>query len=49
MDGVAMVSQCSTPPGGSFTQTFTANPAGVHWYHSRKLDQLSFQQWGLQI
>jgi len=35
MDGVAMVSQCPIPPGGSFTQTFTADSPGTHWFHSR--------------
>jgi iron transport multicopper oxidase len=35
MDGVAMVSQCPIPPGGSFTHVFTVDSPGTHWYHSR--------------
>lgn len=33
-DGVSMVNQCPIPPGSTFTQQFTANTAGTHWYHS---------------
>jgi iron transport multicopper oxidase len=34
MDGVADVTQCPIPPGGSFQYKFTAEPAGTHWWHS---------------
>jgi iron transport multicopper oxidase len=34
MDGVADVTQCPIPPGGSFLYNFTAEPAGTHWWHS---------------
>ncbi|KAF2436801.1 hypothetical protein EJ08DRAFT_623128 [Tothia fuscella] len=34
MDGVAGVTQCPIPAGGSFTHSFVANPAGTRWYHS---------------
>ncbi|OCK79663.1 multicopper oxidase [Lepidopterella palustris CBS 459.81] len=33
-DGPVGVTQCSIPPGSSFTYQFTATPAGTHWYHS---------------
>jgi iron transport multicopper oxidase len=33
-DGAGQVTQCPIQPGNSFTYTFTANPAGTHWYHS---------------
>lgn len=39
MDGVPQVSQCPIQPGGTFTQTFTANPAGSHWWHSHSKGQ----------
>ncbi|KAI3332769.1 Cupredoxin [Ustulina deusta] len=34
MDGPAQVSQCSIPPGSSFTYNFTINQPGTYWYHS---------------
>jgi iron transport multicopper oxidase len=34
MDGVDGVTQCSFPPGTTFTYRFVAYPAGTHWYHS---------------
>ncbi|KAI0809539.1 Cupredoxin [Xylaria sp. FL0064] len=34
MDGPSQVSQCSIPPGSSFTYNFTINQAGTYWYHS---------------
>lgn len=34
MDGVAMISQRPIQPGDCYTYTFTAFPAGTHWYHS---------------
>ena len=34
MDGVDAVTQCSFPPGTTFTYRFVAYPAGTHWYHS---------------
>jgi iron transport multicopper oxidase len=33
-DGAGQITQCPIQPGNSFTYTFTANPAGTHWYHS---------------
>ncbi|ORY02655.1 laccase-2 precursor [Clohesyomyces aquaticus] len=38
-DGPVGVAQCSIPPGDSFTYTFTASPAGTHWYHSHDKGQ----------
>merc|ERR1719291_973188 len=34
MDGVDAVTQCSFPPGTTFTYRFVAYPAGTHWYPS---------------
>ncbi|RWA14994.1 hypothetical protein EKO27_g81 [Xylaria grammica] len=34
MDGPSQVSQCSIPPGSSFTYNFTINQPGTYWYHS---------------
>ncbi|KIW16503.1 hypothetical protein PV08_06558 [Exophiala spinifera] len=34
MDGPAQVSQCSIPPGSSFTYRFKAAQVGTFWYHS---------------
>ena len=34
MDGVGFLSQAPITPGSVFRYTFTANPAGTHWYHS---------------
>ncbi|KAI0406374.1 Cupredoxin [Xylaria palmicola] len=34
MDGPAQVSQCSIPPGASFTYNFTIDQPGTYWYHS---------------
>ena len=34
MDGVGFLSQAPITPGSMFRYTFTANPAGTHWYHS---------------
>jgi iron transport multicopper oxidase len=39
MDGVSGVAQCPIPPGSTFTQRFTANPSGTHWYHSHNKGQ----------
>lgn len=38
-DGASSVTQCPIQPGGSFTYTFIANPAGTHWYHSHEKGQ----------
>lgn len=38
-DGAVSVSQCPIQPGDSYTYTFTANPAGTHWYHSHDKGQ----------
>ncbi|CAI6299461.1 unnamed protein product [Periconia digitata] len=38
-DGPVGVTQCPIAPGGSFTYTFQANPAGTHWYHSHDAGQ----------
>jgi iron transport multicopper oxidase len=37
--GAGQVTQCPIQPGNSFTYTFTANPAGTHWYHSHVAGQ----------
>jgi len=34
MDGVASITQCPVPGGGSITQTFVATQYGHTWYHS---------------
>ncbi|KAI0181548.1 multicopper oxidase [Hypoxylon sp. FL1284] len=34
MDGPSQVSQCSIPPGSSYTYNFTLNQPGTYWYHS---------------
>ncbi|KAF2396460.1 iron transport multicopper oxidase FET3 [Trichodelitschia bisporula] len=34
MDGAAGVTQCSIPPGSSFTYNFTVDQPGTYWYHS---------------
>lgn len=34
MDGPVHVSQCTIPPGSSFTYNFTVNEPGIYWYHS---------------
>ncbi|KID75830.1 Cupredoxin, partial [Metarhizium brunneum ARSEF 3297] len=34
MDGPSGVTQCSIPPGSSFTYNFTVNQPGTYWYHS---------------
>ena len=34
MDGVAFLSQAPITPGSVFRYSFTASPAGTHWYHS---------------
>ncbi|OAQ73054.2 iron transport multicopper oxidase FET3 precursor [Pochonia chlamydosporia 170] len=34
MDGPSGVTQCSIPPGNSFTYNFTVNQPGTYWYHS---------------
>ena len=34
MDGVGFLSQAPITPRSMFRYTFTANPAGTHWYHS---------------
>ena len=38
-DGPVAVTQCAIEPGDSYTYTFTANPAGTHWYHSHDSGQ----------
>ncbi|RYN46516.1 hypothetical protein AA0114_g8304 [Alternaria tenuissima] len=38
-DGPSGVTQCPIRPGGSFTYTFVANPAGTHWYHAHEKGQ----------
>ncbi|KAF2193909.1 multicopper oxidase [Zopfia rhizophila CBS 207.26] len=38
-DGPVGVTQCSIPPGGSFTYNFTAAPSGTFWYHSHDKGQ----------
>jgi iron transport multicopper oxidase len=38
-DGPSGVTQCPIQPGGSYTYTFVANPAGTHWYHSHEKGQ----------
>jgi iron transport multicopper oxidase len=38
-DGGTGIAQCPIMPGDSFTYTFTANPAGTHWYHSHDQGQ----------
>ncbi|KAL9074797.1 MAG: hypothetical protein Q9157_004263 [Trypethelium eluteriae] len=39
MDGPVGVSQCSIPPGSSFTYNFTINQPGTYWYHSHNAGQ----------
>ncbi|KAF1844187.1 multicopper oxidase [Cucurbitaria berberidis CBS 394.84] len=39
MDGPVGVSQCSIPPGGSFTYNFTVDQPGTYWYHSHEHGQ----------
>uniref|UniRef100_A0A060T8I1 ARAD1D06952p n=1 Tax=Blastobotrys adeninivorans TaxID=409370 RepID=A0A060T8I1_BLAAD len=34
MDGVPGVTQCSIPPGSSYTYNFTLTEWGTYWYHS---------------
>ncbi|KAL5326337.1 hypothetical protein ACEPPN_004021 [Leptodophora sp. 'Broadleaf-Isolate-01'] len=34
MDGAGQVTQCSVPPGHSFTYRFTVDKPGTYWYHS---------------
>lgn len=38
-DGPTSLTQCAIQPGGSYTYTFIANPAGTHWYHSHHKGQ----------
>jgi FtsP/CotA-like multicopper oxidase with cupredoxin domain len=38
-DGAVSLTQCPIQPGASYTYTFTANPAGTHWYHSHNKGQ----------
>lgn len=38
-DGPVSLTQCAIEPGGSYTYSFTANPAGTHWYHSHDMGQ----------
>ncbi|KAF2713503.1 multicopper oxidase, partial [Pleomassaria siparia CBS 279.74] len=38
-DGGVGVAQCPISPGGFFTYTFKAEPAGTHWYHSHDKGQ----------
>ncbi|KAF2123245.1 multicopper oxidase-domain-containing protein [Lophiotrema nucula] len=38
-DGPVGLTQCPINPGDSYTYTFTANPAGTHWYHSHDKGQ----------
>ncbi|KAH6629092.1 laccase-2 precursor [Boeremia exigua] len=38
-DGPVSLTQCAIQPGGSYTYTFIANPAGTHWYHSHNKGQ----------
>lgn len=39
MDGVPGLSMCPLQAGQQWTQTFTANPSGTHWYHSHAKGQ----------
>ncbi|KAJ4373145.1 hypothetical protein N0V83_003436 [Neocucurbitaria cava] len=39
MDGPVGVSQCSIPPGSSFTYNFTIDQPGTYWYHSHERGQ----------
>ncbi|CAO2652411.1 Nn.00g006940.m01.CDS01 [Neocucurbitaria sp. VM-36] len=39
MDGPVGVSQCSIPPGSSFTYNFTIDQPGTYWYHSHEHGQ----------
>ena len=49
MDGVDGVTQCSIPPGRSFTYRFTCKPAGTLWYHSHSGMQYSDGAYGALI
>ncbi|KAF2715781.1 multicopper oxidase [Pleomassaria siparia CBS 279.74] len=39
MDGPVGVTQCTVPPGNSFTYNFTVDQPGTYWYHSHNKGQ----------
>ncbi|KAF3760530.1 hypothetical protein M406DRAFT_268538 [Cryphonectria parasitica EP155] len=39
MDGPIAASQCSVPPGSSFTYQFQVDQPGTYWYHSHEMGQ----------
>lgn len=45
-DGVAGISMCPVPPGGSFTHSFKATPYGSTFYHSHYSSQYADGLWG---
>merc|ERR1711988_503209 len=49
MDGVEGVTQCSIPPGITFTYKFKAYPAGTMWYHSHAGMQYADGSYGALI
>ncbi|ODV88242.1 hypothetical protein CANARDRAFT_174079 [[Candida] arabinofermentans NRRL YB-2248] len=49
MDGPVGVTQCSIPPGMSFTYDFKIDQAGTYWYHSHSGAQYSDGLRGLLI
>lgn len=48
-DGPVGLTQCPIQPGSSYTYTFTASPAGTHWYHSHDRGQYPDGLRGLMI
>lgn len=49
MDGVDQITQCSIPPGNTFTYVFHAQQPGTHWYHSHSGAQRSEGMFGALI
>ncbi|EAL19726.1 hypothetical protein CNBG3540 [Cryptococcus deneoformans B-3501A] len=47
MDGVPGITQCSIPPGGSFTYNFTvSHQSGTFWWHSHYSNSMADGIWG---
>ncbi|OXC83396.1 Cu-oxidase [Cryptococcus neoformans Tu259-1] len=47
MDGVPGITQCSIPPGGSFTYQFTvSHQSGTFWWHSHYSNSMADGIWG---